>query len=171
MAWYDDAGEVTHNPFKKFRRRPQRTQSIGIEEQGQDHITQDSSVAEIDVTVASRSRALYAATRRVCSKLFTLRKPTDSTLSSEEIEIDRPKFTIMSQVRATILGSWLCALLPLIPAGVAVQYTSSSQVTVFVVNFLAIIPSSQLLGTATDELGIYMNESPILLALIIHTLG
>ncbi|KAL3476270.1 sodium/calcium transporter [Aspergillus californicus] len=32
LAWYDQDGEpTTHNPFKKFRRRPQRTNSIQLE--------------------------------------------------------------------------------------------------------------------------------------------
>ncbi|KAJ5234388.1 uncharacterized protein N7469_003556 [Penicillium citrinum] len=34
LAWYDEEGEPSsHNPFKKFRRRPRRTNSIQLEEQ------------------------------------------------------------------------------------------------------------------------------------------
>ena len=34
IAWYDEDGEPSsHNPFKKFRRRPRRTNSVQLEEQ------------------------------------------------------------------------------------------------------------------------------------------
>ncbi|KAJ5725250.1 uncharacterized protein N7483_006607 [Penicillium malachiteum] len=38
-------------------------------------------------------------------------------------------------------------------------------------NFVAIVPSSRILGLATDELGVYMDKSSLLLALIIHSFG
>jgi len=45
----------------------------------------------------------------------------------------------MSQLKATLLSSWIMVfLIPAVPAGIVVKYTNQSPVTTFAVNFIAI---------------------------------
>lgn len=60
-------------------------------------------------------------------------------------------------------------LFPFVPAGFGVQYAHMAPVTVFVVNFLAIIPSSILLGYAIDQIA--RRAGDILSCLVNMTFG
>ena len=46
-----------------------------------------------------------------------------------------------------------------------------SAIAVFIVNFVAIIPSSSILGLATNELAIYFDKKVLLVGLISYTFG
>lgn len=73
-----------------------------------------------------------------------------------------PNITFMSMFRATVLGSWINVLLVCVPIGIALNYVKlegSAKVSVFVVNFVAIIPLAALLSFATEELAMYVGET------------
>jgi hypothetical protein len=52
-----------------------------------------------------------------------------------------------------------------------INYTSTSRIAVFFVNFVAIVPSSRILGLAIDELEAHLEESSVLMGLISCTFG
>jgi Ca2+:H+ antiporter len=85
-------------------------------------------------------------------------------------------YTPMSQVRATILNSWINVLLIacwfshprapdtisdvfLAPVGIALYYAHVNPVAVFVVNFIAIIPLAAMLSYATEEIAYRTGET------------
>ena len=68
------------------------------------------------------------------------------------------RYTFRSQLRATITNSWVNVLFAFVIAGFVVKYTGQSAVTVFTVNFIAIIPSSSQLAVAVDELSLRTGE-------------
>ena len=58
-----------------------------------------------------------------------------------------------TKLKAISLPVWIILLLlPAIPSGFIVEYTQQSHATVFVVNFVAVIPLSSLLAIITDVL-------------------
>lgn len=69
------------------------------------------------------------------------------------------KFTVMSQIRATLLSGWANILLALVPAGFAVRYTMGLCLTTFLLNFVAIIPLSFLADYAVSELIMRIGDS------------
>lgn len=156
LAWYDDEGEVTHNPFKKFRRRPQRSQSIQLEEHPEQTRGLDAEdVAQAEAATraydaanppapgtpgsdpsykaqnpdsiasgkplnASTARDGEASKPRLRNK-FGLGKSRDEEQGGEE-DVEKfgssePRFTLASQLRATIFNSWINILFLAAPAG------------------------------------------------------
>ena len=69
------------------------------------------------------------------------------------------RFTVMSQIRATIFISWINVLLVAVPAGISVNYLHISPVAIFVINFIAIIPLAAMLSYATEEIAHYTGET------------
>lgn len=61
------------------------------------------------------------------------------------------KIPFMAQVRV-VLGAWVNLLFVFVPAGFAVNYTRCSSITIFFINFIAIMPSAITLGFAINEL-------------------
>ena len=69
-------------------------------------------------------------------------------------------FTAMSQLRATLLNSYINVLLVMAPVGIALNYVKGiSPVAVFVVNFIAIIPLAAMLSYATEEIALRTGET------------
>ncbi|KAH0267398.1 Calcium/proton exchanger, partial [Aureobasidium melanogenum] len=71
----------------------------------------------------------------------------------------RPKISVASQFKATLLGSWVNVLLVCVPVGFALRYAHSNGIAIFVVNFVAIIPLAAMLSFATEELAMYVGET------------
>ena len=69
------------------------------------------------------------------------------------------KFTIKPQIRATILNSWFNILFVLVPVGFIVNYLHLNPIAVFVVNFVAIVPSSTMLSYALEELMLRVGDT------------
>lgn len=67
-------------------------------------------------------------------------------------ECDWRKFTVASQIRATVFASWVNILLVCVPAGFVVNYTRGKSTETFVVNFFAIIPLSAIGEVAMREI-------------------
>jgi len=87
-------------------------------------------------------------------------KPTKPHSSSSLFAKDKHKFTAASQLRATILNSWINILLIFVPIGIAVNFVPTvPKVGVFVINFIAIIPLAAMLSYATEEIALRTGET------------
>ncbi|KAJ5987835.1 hypothetical protein N7481_003045 [Penicillium waksmanii] len=239
LAWYDQDGEPSsHNPFKKFRRRPRRTHSIQLEEQrgasrsmgdlstfedqrrraemnngltgpehsdtfppesagsgvspssfqhaataagANDHQHQFStpeqgpepSMRSQDPINVSSSRGLdleeesgvgagaVKPRSRFLGKFRRQKTQGDAEefKDGEDVEADGPTFTVASQLRATILNSWINVLIFAAPAGIALYCVDANPIAIFVVNFIAIIPLAAMLSYATEEIAMRTGET------------
>lgn len=72
---------------------------------------------------------------------------------------ENQRFTVMSQIRATVFNSYINILLIFVPIGIAVNYAHIPPVGVFVINFIAIIPLAAMLSYATEEIAIRTGET------------
>ena len=84
------------------------------------------------------------------------RTPTATSKTSKR---PKPKFTFASQIRATILNSWINVLLVFAPIGIALNYVHIDPVGIFVINFIAIIPLAAMLSYATEEIALRTGET------------
>jgi Ca2+:H+ antiporter len=71
---------------------------------------------------------------------------------------DKRKFSVWSQIHATIFNSWINILLIASPVGIAVYYAKVNPIAVFVINFIAIIPLAGMLSYATEEIALRTGE-------------
>lgn len=146
LAWYDQEDEApSHNPFKKFRRTPKRRASIQLEEQGSSPNGTNHENKNVDSPEASGAFPPEPADSDQHGSV-PLEQPRELPFevdengrprnrkergflarfkrSSEEKEPDdsksvgeKPKFTFASQIRATILNSWINVLIVAAPVG------------------------------------------------------
>ncbi|KAL2817364.1 sodium/calcium transporter [Aspergillus granulosus] len=214
-AWYDEEGEpTTHNPFKKFRRRPQRTSSIQLENrltpvvtagaiapaeqikrnremreglEGPTHadtfptrptttdtVRPESSLEKVEpepsmssnepINISSRNRSDSDASgkprkRKGFLGLGNRSEGEGAEASTPEAPVDKQKFTVVGQFKATVLNSWINVLLLAAPVGIALNYVDVDPVAVFVVNFIAIIPLAAMLSYATEEIALRTGET------------
>ena len=70
--------------------------------------------------------------------------------TERELALKR-RIPFIAQVRV-VLGAWVNLLFVFVPAGFAVNYTRCSSITIFCINFIAIMPSATTLGFAINEL-------------------
>ncbi|KAJ6008076.1 hypothetical protein N7540_012052, partial [Penicillium herquei] len=77
----------------------------------------------------------------------------------EDVKSNEPQFTVASQLRATILNSWINVLIIAAPVGIALYAIKANSVAVFVVNFIAIIPLAAMLSFATEEIAMRTGET------------
>lgn len=208
-AWYDgEDEEPSRNPFKKFRRRPQRRHSIQLE--AQTRSVNDLSLSEDqrrkqDFNNDGLMAPNYANTfppGTASSDQFTAasaernepsiesQKPinvtsdrglepeveegtrhrkgvfghfkrgsTEEEPKDEREDIKPPKFTVASQLRATIFNSWINVLFIAAPVGIGLYAADVNPVAIFVVNFIAIIPLAAMLSFATEEIALRTGET------------
>ena len=92
----------------------------------------------------------YRPAKRRAVKFFAGRKkdPVQDAPSSKP----KQKFTLLGQLREVLFRSWLYVLLLFVPIGIALNYAHVSPVAVFVINFIAIIPSNLVLSHAVEEI-------------------
>ncbi|KAJ5286709.1 hypothetical protein N7478_002395 [Penicillium angulare] len=195
LAWYDEDGEQpSKNPFKKFRRRPQRAQSYPLETRGENGISHASTfppgtgnsdqytAASGDANGLEPSDAsqhpinvstdrgldfepdLETGKTRQRKGILGKFGRHDSAQNGEGLEedvkdSDGPNFTVASQLRATILNSWINVLILAAPAGIALHAVDANPIAIFVVNFIAIIPLAAMLSFATEEIALRTGET------------
>jgi Ca2+:H+ antiporter len=88
-------------------------------------------------------------------------KSTDRAEEAEKDDSngkDKKKFTVASQIRATVFNSWINILLIASPVGIALHFAKVNPVAVFTVNFIAIIPLAGMLSYATEEIALRTGE-------------
>ncbi|KAE8554803.1 hypothetical protein TMatcc_005656 [Talaromyces marneffei ATCC 18224] len=175
-AWYDNEGENTHNPFKKIRvnRRRKQNATRDIEQgvlarggnQGSSS-TGDRDSQEKDLPTLAGSEDAINVSRDINGEEGVPRRrktgiseaPTEADDPASSSSNGKPRFTVASQLRATIFNSYINVLLVLVPVGIALNYTSVSRTAVFVVNFLAIIPLAAMLSYGTEEIALRTGET------------
>ena len=128
--------------------------------------SQDSATTSGETAVESEVQSTEKPRRR---KFLRFGAKSDGGGDAEEREKpkretsffkkDTQQFTAMSQLRATLLNSWINVLLIFVPIGIAVNYAGIPKVGVFVINFIAIIPLAAMLSYATEEIALRVGET------------
>lgn len=157
---------VAHSPIEA-----PSTSLRGVnEEQHEAEKSQDSAAGTSDTVVeplSSDPNSLpdQGPRRRktgILNKLHLKKKDDGGQIekqSSGLFKKDTQKFTLVSQLRATLLNSWINVLLVFVPIGIAVNYAHIPPVGIFVINFIAIIPLAAMLSYATEEIALRTGET------------
>ncbi|KAJ5195304.1 uncharacterized protein N7498_008742 [Penicillium cinerascens] len=189
LAWYGEDDQPSHNPFKKFRRRPQRTRSTDLEldntrapggpgqsrdigglgsatmqppeSAGSDQYTTepDPDPSMISQEPINVSRGMEEPAKPRNRHPWKFGRSSSESEPEDDKSIDGPKFTVASQLRATILNSWINVLILAAPAGIALHVVKANPIAIFVVNFIAIIPLAAMLSYATEEIALRTGET------------
>ena len=128
---------------------------------------QTSDADGIPVAPSSTADAEKGPKRRkfgILSKGKDSDSPERSLTGGSQKTKSTKKITVMSQIRATVFGSWINLLLVVVPVGFAVNYVRVdgnhiNGTAIFVVNFIAIIPLAGMLSYATEELALRVGET------------
>ena len=67
-------------------------------------------------------------------------------------------YTLIAQARILLFNSWCHILILFIPVGFVLNYTQVNSIAIFVVNFLAIVPSAMILSFAVHDLSLRVGE-------------
>jgi hypothetical protein len=110
--------------------------------------------------------SLKTASRKGKNEEDWVETTTTTTEQGDGIDTKARKFTWTYQVRVVVLSSWLNVLLLFVPAGFIVAYLHVNLVVIFLVNFIAIIPLSGLLGLGMDQLMLQIGDGLIILVWI-----
>lgn len=135
------------------------------EEKVSDEKFPDSTTGTSETAIAPSAEPVQEEVRHRKRKRLNIfskfSKKGDKPDEEEDEKEKKPKqhFTAMSQVKATLLNSWINILLIAAPVGIAVNYAKINPVIIFVVNFIAIIPLAALLSYATEEIAIRTGET------------
>ena len=132
--------------------------------------SQDSGTGTSDTVVATptaNSEEITGARRRKQGFLqkVHLKKQDPETAPEPEkrrssfLTKDKESYTFASQIKATLLNSWINILLVFVPIGIAVNYAGIPKVAVFIINFIAIIPLAAMLSYATEEIALRTGET------------
>jgi Ca2+:H+ antiporter len=82
------------------------------------------------------------------------------TARSSKKSLKHKKFTVASQLKATVFNSWINVLILAAPVGIALNYVPGiPPIAVFLVNFIAIVPLAALLSFATEEIALRVGET------------
>lgn len=140
------------------------------EEQHDPEKSQDSGAGTsdtvVDTTISDPNSPLEQGPRRrkrgILNKLHLKKEDDGSQVPKQSTGLfkkDTQRYTFASQLRATLLNSWINLLLIFVPIGIAVNYAGIAPVAVFVINFIAIIPLAAMLSYATEEIAIRTGET------------
>ncbi|KAJ6163449.1 hypothetical protein N7497_003428 [Penicillium chrysogenum] len=83
----------------------------------------------------------------------------DDEWEDKKSHSDKQTFTFASQLRATVLNSWINVLLIAAPVGIVLYAVGANPIAIFVVNFIAIIPLAAMLSFATEEIALRTSET------------
>lgn len=173
---------VNYNPFARIRSRESadvenqlhRTQSEQHPPAGDSKPPADQGLAA--APQAEEEKPTTDSTATGIAGRTTDENTTPAALQEEELTLeDRKKLALKRSIAPgvqiiRILGcNWFNLLLPFIPAGFVVFYTRLSPRIIFCINFVAIVPSSAILGYATQEAAVRVGDR--LGALINMTFG
>lgn len=148
---------ATTMPFCEGGAGPSALEEAPAEEEAKDP-SHDSGTGTSQTLVAEEKRSSFRKRIPFISHRGRGESGGERPTTSESEE-PKQKFTVMSQLRATILNSYINVLLIAVPVGIAMNYAKVSPVVVFVVNFIAIIPLAALLSYATEEIALRTGET------------
>ncbi|OQE96442.1 hypothetical protein PENNAL_c0001G08235 [Penicillium nalgiovense] len=151
---------------------PEYSNTFGPEFAGSDHETNKSppepSMASQDPINVSSVRGIDTETvgsaqarQRKGGILgkFKHRHDDDDEWEDKKSLSDKQTFTFASQLRATVLNSWINVLLIAAPVGIVLYAVGANPIAIFVVNFIAIIPLAAMLSFATEEIALRTSET------------
>ena len=154
--------------------KPAEDSQTSVKDFSRDHETsQDSGTTENTVVVSEENTEVKEGKprRRFTKRFPFVGKPEreEDAEKTEDVKKERigsslwgketQKFTVMSQLRATLFNSWINVLLIFVPIGIAVNFANIPKVGVFVINFIAIIPLAAMLSYATEEIALRTGET------------
>ena len=154
--------------------KPAEERQTSVKDFSRDHDTSQDSGATSNTVVASeeKSEVKEGKSRRRFTKRFPfVSKPAKEKDAEKSPDVKKTrtrsslwgketqKFTVMSQLRATLFNSWINVLLIFVPIGIAVNFANIPKVGVFVINFIAIIPLAAMLSYATEEIALRTGET------------
>ncbi|KZF23294.1 Calcium/proton exchanger [Xylona heveae TC161] len=167
-----EAGSRDQRPSNDHDQDFDRSQSTAVgSERGEslDHKSENpdlqyvASGAMTDGAAASNNGSLDDSQTRSRKLRFNRRKGTNGQISRSTTSSSRKskthKFTVWSQLNATIFNSYINILILAAPVGIALNFTNVNKIAVFVVNFIAIIPLAAMLSFATEEISLRVGET------------
>ena len=158
-AWYDSPNDETNvpirNPFSKWKPSSSSNTRLDSEEAGPSlNFTRTDSPDNIE-HIPSHAKSSIDVEKSHPKITFSDNYTNDAPSHKDDDANDgkiKPRFTAWSQIRATLLNSWINVLFLLVPAGFALNYTNVSAAAVFTVNFVALIPSTVMISFAVEEI-------------------
>ncbi|KAJ5783596.1 uncharacterized protein N7518_009273 [Penicillium psychrosexuale] len=148
---------------------PEYSNTFPPEFAGSDHETHKSppepSMASQDPINVSSSRGLDTETvgsaqaRQRKGGILGKFKHRHDDDEWEDKKSEHQTYTFASQIRATLLNSWVNVLLIAAPVGIILYAVKANSIAVFVVNFIAIIPLAAMLSFATEEIALRTGET------------
>jgi Ca2+:H+ antiporter len=164
-------GDLTHDTERRreFTRDlggPEHAGTFPPESAGSDHYTngpEPSTLSQEPINVSRNvdGEATGSTTDKPRKrKLFGFgRSKTQTETEADDEKGEAPKFTVASQLQATILNSWINVLILAAPAGIALHVIDANPIAIFTVNFIAIIPLAAMLSYATEEIALRTGET------------
>ena len=130
-------------------------------ENSQDSATTDNTLTEDQPTGTgqARNRKSGGLMRRLHLKRGEKDNTDSNRTTTEKSKKPKQSFSFVSQIRGTLLNSWINVLLIAVPIGIALNFAGVPPIAVFVVNFIAIIPLAAMLSYATEEIALRVGET------------
>ena len=165
QAW----GSIDHYVSNQEEQSPTVDHHLPIDEKQNQTVNQKDNSEDSTTTCGTSnsqpeldSGSGQKLTRRARIKaLLPHRHPEGEDTSDKNRTATNPpqKFSLGSQLKATIFNSWINLLLIMAPVGIALNYTKVPPIVVFVVNFIAIVPLAAMLSYATEEIALRTGET------------
>lgn len=165
-------GDLSHDTERRrdFTRDlggPEHAGTFPPESAGSDHYTNGTELSTLSQEPINVSRDLDSGEtgsttdkpRKRTLKFGFGRSETQTEIEADDEKGEAPKFTVASQLRATILNSWINVLILAAPAGIALHVIDANPIAIFTVNFIAIIPLAAMLSYATEEIALRTGET------------
>ncbi|KAK3679991.1 Vacuolar calcium ion transporter [Recurvomyces mirabilis] len=105
-----------------------------------------------------QSQDLDSGPRRRKARKFLPWKQSGNAAGSEQEVLVSKQIPFGRQLGLIFLGSWTMILWCFVPAGFAVYYTHQDPIIIFIINFLAIIPTNEVLAYGVEQLGMHFGD-------------
>ncbi|KAJ2845830.1 hypothetical protein GGI22_006428, partial [Coemansia erecta] len=105
------------------------------------------------------SRQLRRRVARYSSSCAEPRDEEEAIFASINSSQDLSEISILGSLKNAALSSWLNVLIIFVPLGYLAYFLNWPVVAVFVLNYLAIVPLSALMGFATEEVSIRLGST------------
>ncbi|KAJ2625263.1 hypothetical protein GGI25_002760 [Coemansia spiralis] len=105
------------------------------------------------------SRQLRRRVARYSSSEIMPKDEEEAIISTACSNADMPDISILGSLKNAAFSSWLNILIIFVPLGYIAHFLNWPVVAVFVLNYLAIIPLSALMGFATEEVSIRLGRT------------
>lgn len=141
---------------------PEMNGALAYEQSSEDTVVEPQSITRpprTEQSVLQRFKAIFRHGHKAAISDKVGVVAVTSISSTQQKSSKRKRFTLGSQLKATIFNSWINILLIAVPVGIATRFVNVSPVAVFVFNFIAIIPLAAMLSYATEEIALRVGET------------